>query len=749
MPEWAKPTVDDLGNVTVSFGKGGKPLIFVAHMDEVGFEITGIADNGTAAARTRGGMYLSVYEAHPVNVVTPKGLVPAILTPRHGYTTAKESQPDVKELALYFGTESAAETSALGVAVGQSATVRKQFMSLGTQRATGRSMDDRNGSAALLLALQQIDPATVENQVTFAWSVEEETGLTGAQHLAKRFQPDTAFAVDTFVSTDTPVDIQRLAGAKLGQGAVLRVLDSRTIVPPHIVDRIVGVARVAQNPVAARDNQRRDRFERVQRRWCDRCGTLVARTVLALAGRNHGQARSRSARPPHRRIGAKLLNVTTAPYGTWKSPLTAARATAGALRFDHPVIDGDDVYWVEGRASEGGRNVIVRHSRDGRLSDVTPLGYNVRSRVHEYGGAAYSVYKGTVYFSNFADQRLYRQTRTSSPQPMTAEGYFYADSSMDPVRNRLLCVREDHTYERRHAEAINTIVAVPTDGGVESVLVSGADFYSDPILSPDGSRLAWLQWNHPNMPWDGTELWVAEMDANGAIGPAQRMAGGPRESIFQPVWSPDGALFFVSDRTGWWNLYRLSGCDRCAGATGANGEGASRGAACRGAWRSMRFFRWRRSSGSRNGCSAIARMRLSRPTDWSRPIRKEDGGSLRSSISSHGGFNPLTFRSKPSMGSAPRPARPTSLEGLRRCRHRSSAWRSTVRRPPASQTASKLFGPRRRMASMRSGCPCQKPSATSPRRLVRMASGAFMPVTTHRATLTIKRPPASVRHSSS
>jgi putative aminopeptidase len=249
MPPWAKPTVDDLGNITVSFGKGGKPLIFVAHMDEVGFEITGIADNGTAAARTRGGMYLSVYEAHPVNVVTPKGLVPAILTPRHGYTTTKESQPDVEELALYFGTESAAETTALGVAVGQSATVRKQFMSLGTQRATGRSMDDRNGSAALLLALQEIDPATVENQVTFAWSVEEETGLTGAQHLAKRFQPDTAFAVDTFVSTDTPVDIQRLAGAKLGQGAVLRVLDSRTIIPSHIVDRIVGVARDGNIPL--------------------------------------------------------------------------------------------------------------------------------------------------------------------------------------------------------------------------------------------------------------------------------------------------------------------------------------------------------------------------------------------------------------------------------------------------------------------------------------------------------------------
>ena len=246
--------------------------------------------------------------------------------------------------------------------------------------------------------------------------------------------------------------------------------------------------------------------------------------------------------------------MSPAPYGTWKSPLTAARATAGALRFDHPVIDGDDVYWVEGRASEGGRNVLVRRSRDGRLSDVTPQGYDVRSRVHEYGGAAYSVYQGTVFFSNFADQRLYRQSQTEPPEAITGEGCFYADSSMDPGRKRLLCVREDH--RARAHEPVNAIVAVPTDGGAESLLVSGADFYSDPVVSPDGSRIAWLQWSHPNMPWDGTELWVADLDDSGAVAAAHRVAGGPHESIFQPMWSPDGMLFFVSDRTGWWNLYR-------------------------------------------------------------------------------------------------------------------------------------------------------------------------------------------------
>jgi putative aminopeptidase FrvX len=249
VPAWAKPTRDDKGNVTVSFGKGGKPLLFVAHMDEVGFDISRIAPDGTAAIRARGGMYLSLFEAHPVLVQTPRGAVPAIIAPRHGYTTATDAQPDRESLYVYFGTASEAETAALGVTAGQSLTIRKQFMRLGTHRATGRAMDDRVGSTALLLALRQIDPTTVANEVTFAWVVEEETGLTGAQHLASTMTVDTAFAVDTFVSTDTPVDIQRLAGARLGQGAVLRILDSRTIVPPHIVDRIVAIAKSARIPM--------------------------------------------------------------------------------------------------------------------------------------------------------------------------------------------------------------------------------------------------------------------------------------------------------------------------------------------------------------------------------------------------------------------------------------------------------------------------------------------------------------------
>jgi putative aminopeptidase FrvX len=249
LPAWAKPEVDSKGNLLVRFGNGGRPLVFVAHMDEVGFEISDLAPDGTAVLRSRGGMYASLWEAHPVIVQTGKGPIPAIMAPRPGYTTAKTAQPDRDALYVYFGTSNEAETTALGVVAGQSVTIRKQFMRLGSQRATGRAMDDRAGSTALLLALSHIDPKSIQNEVTFAWVVEEETGLEGAAHLAANMAADTAFAVDTFVSTDTPVDIQRLAGAKLGHGAVLRILDSRTIVPPHVVDRIVAIAKEDKIPL--------------------------------------------------------------------------------------------------------------------------------------------------------------------------------------------------------------------------------------------------------------------------------------------------------------------------------------------------------------------------------------------------------------------------------------------------------------------------------------------------------------------
>jgi dipeptidyl aminopeptidase/acylaminoacyl peptidase len=246
-----------------------------------------------------------------------------------------------------------------------------------------------------------------------------------------------------------------------------------------------------------------------------------------------------------------------APYGAWASPLSAARATAGALRLGQIVLDGDDVYWLEGRASEGGRNVLVRLSPGTPPVDVSPAAFNVRSRVHEYGGAAYTVHRGAIYASNFADQRLYDITPGRPQRALTPEGYFYAQCRVDGARPRLVCIREDHT--KGDAQPPAAIVAVPLDAASTTagvVLAQGADFYSDASLSPDGRRLAWLQWRHPNMPWDGTELYVADLDGAGRPGAPVRVAGGADESVFQPTWSPDGVLYFVSDRSGWWNLYR-------------------------------------------------------------------------------------------------------------------------------------------------------------------------------------------------
>jgi dipeptidyl aminopeptidase/acylaminoacyl peptidase len=249
---------------------------------------------------------------------------------------------------------------------------------------------------------------------------------------------------------------------------------------------------------------------------------------------------------------------STAPYGTWTSPITAEHVAAGEVHLDQVSLDGDDVYWVESRPTEGGRNVLVRW-RSGDVTDVVPPPYDVRTRVHEYGGGAYTVDDGVVYFANFADQRWYRLTGPGEePVPITPESAAklrYADAVVDGPRGRLICVREDHTAA---GEAVNTIVSVDCSGDDAGgqVLVGGGDFYSTPRLDPERMRLVWLTWDHPNMPWNGTELWLADVDAAGSLMNQQRVAGGRRESIGQPEWAPDGVLHFVSDRTGWWNLYR-------------------------------------------------------------------------------------------------------------------------------------------------------------------------------------------------
>jgi dipeptidyl aminopeptidase/acylaminoacyl peptidase len=244
-----------------------------------------------------------------------------------------------------------------------------------------------------------------------------------------------------------------------------------------------------------------------------------------------------------------------ASYGSWKSPISAELVATGEVGIEQVRIDGDTVYWIERRAQEGGRKVIVRRSVTGEIADVLPEGYNARTRVHEYGGGDYAVSGGVIVFANFNDQRLYIQKPGAAPQPLTSAGAWrYADGRIDLRRNLFFCVREDHSGS---GEPVNTLAAL--DMRVENsgtVIAEGNDFYAAPRLSYDGARLAWLAWNHPNMPWDGTELWVGHVRADGSIGEKVKIAGGANESIVEPQWSPDGTLYFVSDRSGWWNLYR-------------------------------------------------------------------------------------------------------------------------------------------------------------------------------------------------
>jgi dipeptidyl aminopeptidase/acylaminoacyl peptidase len=248
---------------------------------------------------------------------------------------------------------------------------------------------------------------------------------------------------------------------------------------------------------------------------------------------------------------------TTATFGSWKSPVTSDLVSSSVIRFAHQIeTDGSDIYWVEMRPQEAGRYVLVRRSPDGQVHDVTPQPFNVRTRVHEYGGGAFRVDRGTVYFSDFVDQRLYRQAPNSTPEPITPDGGLrYADGVIDHRRNRMICVCEDHANNDKEPENFLAAIGIGGAWGLQN-LVSGNDFYSSPRINPDGSLLAWLTWNHPNMPWDYTELWVGEIRQDGSIGNQTRIAGGKNESICQPLYSPDGTLYFISERTGWWNLYR-------------------------------------------------------------------------------------------------------------------------------------------------------------------------------------------------
>ncbi len=248
---------------------------------------------------------------------------------------------------------------------------------------------------------------------------------------------------------------------------------------------------------------------------------------------------------------------TTAPYGSWKSPITTELMLAQSIGIGQFAIDGETIYWSESRPLEAGRSTLVRKTPRKAPEDCVPAEFNVRTRVHEYGGGAFAVFDGVIYFVHYKDQRLYRQKPGGAPEVLAArEGCRYADFALDQTRSRLICIREDHS---QGGEALNTVVAVSLTDGAETILAEGYNFFASPRIRPDGRQLAWLCWNHPNMPWDGSELWLADIQPDGSLSNRKQVAGRVDVSIFQPEFSPGGILHFVSDQSGWWNLHKLNG----------------------------------------------------------------------------------------------------------------------------------------------------------------------------------------------
>jgi dipeptidyl aminopeptidase/acylaminoacyl peptidase len=265
-------------------------------------------------------------------------------------------------------------------------------------------------------------------------------------------------------------------------------------------------------------------------------------------------ALSASPQHPSRDKAPSAVN----PYGLLPSPIDAEQVARQTTAYDAVHTSGEAVYWLETRPSQDGRAVVVRWTNDTGAADAVPARFDVGSRVHEYGGGAYLPAGRTLFACNQNDQRLYRIDGQCNPVPITPEpptpaSLRYADQRLVASGALLLCVRERH----HDGQVVNELVALPADGSADPwVVASGHDFYAAPRPSPDGRRLAWLTWDRPCMPWDGADLWVADLRPDGRLGPARHVAGGPHESVVQPEWNPGGILHFVSDRSGWWNLYR-------------------------------------------------------------------------------------------------------------------------------------------------------------------------------------------------
>jgi len=265
--------------------------------------------------------------------------------------------------------------------------------------------------------------------------------------------------------------------------------------------------------------------------------------------------------------------VTVAPYGSWRSSIDLDLASTGTVRLSETRLDGGARCWIEGRPAEGGRQTLMRHGLDGTTRELTPAPFRVGNKVHEYGGGSYLADQGRVIVSSTTDGGLFEvdPEGVAAPRAITPEGpWRYADLALSPLGDRLFAVRETHDREEpdRPDLVINELVTVALDGsdGAGRTIVTGLDFVAAPRPSPDGRQLAWLEWDHPSMPWDAVRLRVASLEPTGSLGPARTVAGGPATSIAQPSWSPSGVLHFVSDESGWWNLFAFDGPDGIDGA---------------------------------------------------------------------------------------------------------------------------------------------------------------------------------------